>query len=213
MGMDKDIVFWDTETTGLGPRAEVIQIAGLVTNIDLVPKLVFNRYCWSNQEIEEGAERQHGITRELLLEYSGGRFFEEVLEEIKFFKDNPNMMFIAYKQHFDMGVVNGTLMNNGYLPVEFGTEIRTLKRNLPEGRYNLDAMTLFANVLNGGKIRSLGEMASLKLNATPDQLTEEYNEFCKLLPFSVPKKGLHDALYDSYLLRRMLNKFKALMYT
>jgi DNA polymerase III epsilon subunit-like protein len=208
------LFLYDTETTGLGPRDEVIQIAGILTDINLKPLYAVNRYCFSTVPIDPGAFNSHGITRTDLLKLSGGRFLEDVDDEIKFLREEKDLVCISYNHDFDGRLMNQTMTNNGLDKFDFGTKIATLKRNLTAGRYNLCAMHLFTQVLNAGRKYDLKQLAKTRSGYDEVTLFALYTEFAKRLSFTVDEsRKYHDALFDVFLIWVLLSKYKGMVYT
>lgn len=194
----RKIAFYDVETTGLNTSVdEVIQFAAIITDENLNPISVINRFTFSNREIHPKAFEVHGINRADLLKLSAGIYFEEIVREYDLFHNEPDVLWVAYNDKFDKSIMNNTLSNNSYdKPISFGS--RTSSFHVPDkGRFNMDAMTLFNNGLNYGQHGKLaGHVA--KFNQEKTNLSELYNKFCSKLKMTFPIKGSHDALFDCF---------------
>jgi DNA polymerase III epsilon subunit-like protein len=211
------LVIWDTETTDKNGNAEVIQIAGIVTDINLKAQFAFNRYCYTNSSIALGAEAVHGLNKELLLKLSGGEFLEDVLDKIQINGNSilelPDMISITYNHNFDSRAVNNTLALQGLDTIKFGDKIETLKRGLTKGRYNLCAMQMLAKALNYGKVVKLEQLIRLKAKDSPAAIKQKYVEFCKLVNYDASAHVTHNALYDVFLVWYLLYSNKKMIYT
>lgn len=214
MSGDMKIVIWDTETTDRGSQDEVIQFSSIVTNMDLDIVGYIDRYCFTNVQISPAAENTHGINRKLLYELSGGKYFEDMLEEIPILRTG-NFVFIAYNRKFDQRLVNQTLTNNGLDKFNFGKRMDGfLKRNLPLGRYNYCAMELLSKAINGGQVRPLEELCRTKSGETAESLQIKFRNFCKLFNIPVDEKAkAHNALFDSFMTWVLLSSNKGLIYS
>jgi DNA polymerase III epsilon subunit-like protein len=206
------IVFYDTETTGLSDKDEVIQLSGLVTDMDLKIQSVFNTYCFTNVNISEEARRLHGIDRKTLLQLSKGRYLEEVLESIGVFK-YPDAIYVAFNDSFDRGKINGSLMNNGAPPINFGSTISTFDRKLQKGRYNLCALKLFSNCLNNGTRWKLEMFLRKKAGVPFEDLERYYSVFRNKVNITSHKGNMHDALFDSFGIWWITSKYKGILFT
>lgn len=70
----KDVIIVDTETTGLGKQAELVQMSALNTR----GKRIFNLYFQPQGSIDPKAARIHGLT-EKKTEAIGSQTFSETL--------------------------------------------------------------------------------------------------------------------------------------
>jgi DNA polymerase III epsilon subunit-like protein len=152
----------DTETTGLEivvqdplkkDPAEPIQIAVLDANTG---EPVYNEYIIPRTEINIGATRVHGKTRDSLIE-QGAKPLEEVWEE--FIALIKGKVVIAYNQPFDAAILHNTA-------VRFGLE--------EPDCFWLDAMWLFSRTraLWNPKFKSF---AWMKLQEFVDPVKEDLN--------------------------------------
>lgn len=215
MDKDTEIVFYDVETTGkVTTRDEVIQFAAIITDINFRIKSVINRFCFSNMPIHYEAQALHGLDREMLLSYSGGKYFEQIVEEHSIFRQKKNLVWVAYNDKFDKSIMNNTLLNNSAVnPINFGARLYTLDRQIPSGRYNLDAMQLLNSVLNGGKTTKLEYHLENNTGVSREAMYEMYKQFCSRIKLNFPVKESHDALFDCFVLWVLFDKHKHLVYS
>lgn len=206
------IVFYDTETTGFSSRDEVVQIAGLVTTMDLTIVKVFNRYCFTNARMNPDALAIHGLDRQFLLKASKGKYLEEVLEEIELF-NMKNAIYVAFNDKFDRRLINQTLSNNGAAPIDFGKTLNVFDRQATSGRYNLCAMKLLSMTLNRGVNCKLETLIKTKAGVSYDVFLQYYKEFLKRLSIFKGKETFHDALFDSFCVLWLTKKYKGLLFT
>lgn len=206
------LVFYDTETTGLGKRDEVIQLSGIVTDMSLKPISVFNAFSFTNVNISDGAKRIHGIDRKTLLKMSQGKYLEEVLEGIGVF-DYKDAVYIAFNDSFDKRLINQSLINNGADPIDFGRTVSTIERGLRKGRYNLCALKLFSTSLNNGNRWKLETFIRKKSGVSFEELERYYSIFRSKLNLPIHKDSFHDALFDSFCMWWLTNKYRGLLFT
>lgn len=190
-----DYCFYDVETTGIGRKDEVIQLAYILTDENLAIKKVFNSYCFSTRPINPDAEKVHGISRDLLLELSGGKFFEEIIRDNEEFFKSKDIIFTAYKDDFDRRVINQTLSNNTNMRVEFGSRIATPESARTTGRHNLCSYRYLVATLNAGRSMRLTQMA--KTHSPEFNLERMYQGLCHKYNLQLTNNRPHDALYDS----------------
>lgn len=207
-----NIVFYDTETTGFGVRDEVIQVAGIITNMDLKIVKVFNRHCFTNSRIQPEAQAVHGIDRNKLLRLSRQKYIEEVLEEIGVF-NYPNAIYAAFNDKFDKRLMNQSLINNGNSPLDFGRTIYTFERKLKKGRYNICTMNLFCNALNNGNRWKLETFIRKKAGVPYETFQEYYKIFSSKLEIATGGELFHDALFDSFSMWFLASKYKGLLFS
>ena len=73
---------YDIETTGIGPTAEIVQIAVHTANSAQASPPEFNEYVLPSGRISDGATEVHGLTRESL-EAAGAKPFDEVWPQLE----------------------------------------------------------------------------------------------------------------------------------
>ncbi|WAC47304.1 DNA polymerase III subunit epsilon [Asticcacaulis sp. SL142] len=143
--MAREIVF-DTETTGIDPRAghRLIEI-GCVELEDLLPTgRSLHRYMDPERIIEADATRIHGITNEMV---AGKPKFADLAEEFLNFVGDSRI--IAHNASFDRGFINMELERLGRVPLPETQWLDTLEiaRNVFPGMANsLDALCRRYNI-------------------------------------------------------------------
>lgn len=167
---------FDTETTGLGSKDEVIQFSGLLlrdpvaedgqssSSTNLVLMKFYNFYCNTTQVISDGAYQVHGIDKNALVQLSEGKTFEDnfypfltslrkTIEADKTFNGN-DVCWVAYNVAFDKRLVNQTLVQNGLPAFNFG------KNNALFSKTNGDSNVCLMNAITSllGKRRKLSEV-------------------------------------------------------
>lgn len=197
--MKRNIVIFDTETTGLGSTDEVIQFSAIVmTQLDdkIDFKDVISFYADTNKHIAPGASAVHGITNTELTRLSNGKYFEEQIGKYQDIID-PSVptIFIAYNIAFDKRLVNQTLEQNGYLPIDFGRTITSMP-NDNRGNYNLCLMRYCEQIYTGGKRVKLESIMQKYVKA--DLQNTLYKKLkAKYNIQDSATDGYHDALYDT----------------
>jgi len=130
----------DTETTGLSPEKghRVVEI-GCVELLNHVPtKNNFQVYLNPEREMDEGAQRVHGLTNEFLLDKP--RFKEIADEFIAFVGDSK---IIAHNASFDINFLNSELLKvgkNKILDDRVVDTLRMAREKFPGARNSLDAL-------------------------------------------------------------------------
>lgn len=198
---------YDVETTGLCAKDEVIQFAGYLLDEKFRKLDIINFYSYTQIPIHKKAYEAHLIDKKLLWDLSCGKTFEEQIFLYDFIRDEPDLTFIGYNIPFDNRLVNQTLKNNGYIPINFGNPTTSLSKEF--GRYNFDLMRVLATLLNGGinmklsvaarkmRLRSIAE-----INKVFDVVFENFgipSDIPQELKNSLEVSKFHNALYDSFI--------------
>lgn len=199
------IVLYDTETTGLGNRDEVIQFSSLILNEKLEIVKFNNFYNMSTIKIDPKAAKVHNLSREFLLEKSGGNHFEYFFEKVKKDFIDDCVVFIAFNDTFDMRLINQTLANANMRFFDFGLRVNDL-RNLGKGVYHLDLMRVMAEKFGRRNGR-------IKLEHVVNEIGEvdvkrKYDIFLKKVGISDANQYAHDARYDCFCMWCILNKYR-----
>ncbi len=135
----REVVF-DTETTGLDPKAghRLVEVGCIELMNHLPTGRSFQRYINPNREMTAEAFAVHGLSTEFLARQKG---FETVAEELlDFIGDAP---LIIHNADFDMGFLNAELKAIGMAPVPRERAIDTLqiaRRRFPGSPASLDAL-------------------------------------------------------------------------
>lgn len=109
--MDKRQIFIDTETTGLSPLNghRIVEIAAVETVGGLVTGKVFHTYLDPKREIDPGAMKVHGLSRDFL----NGKptFCNIAMNFVDFVRDAELMMHNA---QFDTSFINAEFKRSGF---------------------------------------------------------------------------------------------------
>lgn len=96
-----NIIFFDTETTGLKP-GNICQLSYILVNTDVSPNSTIGKnFFFTVDYIEPSAEKVHGFSVEDLNKLSSGKHFKDRLKE--FFTDFQNAdILIGHNVNFDI---------------------------------------------------------------------------------------------------------------
>lgn len=198
---------YDTETTGLQNKDEVIQFAGYLLDEKFRKLDIVNFYSYTQVPIHKKAYEAHRIDKKLLWKLSGGRTFEEQIFKYDFIRDENDITFIGYNVQFDNRLVNQTLKNNGYDPIDFGIKTNSLSKET--GRYNLDLMRILATLLNHNismklnvATRKIRSRSITEINKVFDVIFENFgipSDLPQGLKDDIEISKFHNALYDSFI--------------
>lgn len=200
------ICLYDTETTGFTSTDEVIQWAGIfysLTKREIIG--YFNEYFWTQTPINPGAFNAHGINRKTLVEKSKGKTFEVFLEDrLKFLKNNFRGTFVAFNESFDHRLINQTLTLQGYEGFGMGPIISDENNILNLGRYRsrFCLMNFFKRRLGLSKNPGLDSCITA-MGLVRTQIRES---FLKEFPKESFEGNLHNALFDSYVMLRLVEE-------
>lgn len=139
--MSQRQIILDTETTGLDPASghRIIEIGCLeLVNRRLTHKH-FHHYLEPDRDIDEDAERVHGISRAFL---AGKPRFADIAEEFLQFVRGAEL--VIHNAGFDVGFINAELARLGHAPIsECCGVLDTLlmaRQKHPGQKNNLDAL-------------------------------------------------------------------------
>lgn len=146
-------IFFDTETTGLNP-GQIGQLAFIMEGEGKI--LLAKNYFFRVNEMEEGAEKVHKMSKEFLEKASNGKTFADQYEEFyKYFKDSK---LIAHNLKFDEKFLSSELWRVGisFRPagrqctMEYFKELLKLPNRYPRyGKYknpNLGEVVNYFNI-------------------------------------------------------------------
>ena len=210
--MDHKICFYDVESTGFGPKDEVIQIAGIITSWDLKIHNAFNYFTFTNCPIDPRAREVHGLDINTVYKLSNGRYLEQIMDnELRWFREEQNIIFVAYNDEFDKRLINQTLIQNNCDGIDFGKKVHCLPRKA-SGRFNLDACALFAAALNNNIKWKLETYSYKKTKYTMDQIISMYKYMTSTLKVPTREKAHHDALFDAFIMWLIMAENRVYMY-
>jgi len=199
---------FDTETTGTTARDEVIQFSAIIANENLGIVHSINKYCNSVQPIHPQAYEAHRIDKQMLIERSEQKFFEDIVRTESIFQE-PDVTFISYNIAFDTRMCNQTLMNNGHYPINFGDRVSVLRSRTKTGKYSFDMMRI------AGQLFGNGYNIPLQTAATRAgfSLEDAKRAFSNYTGFSDnTRTHTHDGLFDAFLLFGLVSKTKGLIF-
>ena len=156
----EDVLVLDTETTGLGSSAEVIDLAV----IDTTGAVRLDTLIMPNDNIPADASAVHGLTRRML-EKAGAPWWPDVHGRLADVLAGANVVLI-YNAEFDTRVLHQTAARHGLKLPAFSTRCVMLEyakyRNVP-GRYGdakwhkLLEAAAYEGVPTGGAHRALAD--------------------------------------------------------
>ena len=204
-------MIFDTETTGLGPKDEVIQFAGLLLRTtteqekqsmraagkpvkELKMMRFYNFYCDTIKSIDPGAAKIHGIDKKKLKELSEGYTFEDNFYPMIKELGDIDICWVAYNVAFDKRIINQTLENNGLPAFNFGkTKAAISRENTTTNFCLMNAMT---SMNPAGKRRKLAEVVD-SLGYSKEAIDNSFSVFAKQCGLE-SKGAYHDATYDVF---------------
>ena len=215
---------FDTETTGLGPRDEVVQFSGILLNDDDHYKIesVLNFYCETDVPSSEAAMAVHHLDQKILHKLSGGKTFEEQFANVlDFLGQFPDLTWVAYNYSFDQRMCRQTMVNNNAKDPNLPMKEAILQR---KGIHAFCCMDMCTSYIGHGR-----KMKNVEAAHHPDVMRDVYNNYgiektlakkgiraddtaqmsgvidklysvvMKMATGFLPAAHLHDSLYDSYL--------------
>lgn len=185
-----EFLVFDTETTGLSGRDEVVQMAGLLLSTDLRLKKVINFYCYTQVPFNRRASEVNKLSAKEVRLRSNGKFFEDYYCSLDIFR-KTDLVWIGYNTGFDTSAINNTLENNGMPRHYFGKDITNL--NVGSGIYQFDVLQMLS-AMNGGVRMRLTDVAK-ELDYTKEQLDSMYSKLLRMINLDTGIKE-HNALYD-----------------
>lgn len=205
---------FDTETTGLTDKDEVIQLAGFLIDDQFRFKQFVHFYCNTNVFIHKDAQNAHGIDNKMLYHLSKGRTLEDHLEDYDFLRNPKDIVFMGYNVKFDIGKVNGTLMNNGVMPIDFGRNVQAFPATSNGTNYNLCVMQTLTKMFGYKGWKKLQELVRLKLDKySIKDLETKFDGFMKMCGCSdYFVKRYHNAAFDSFVTMLLVAEYRALYY-
>ena len=99
-----DLVFLDTETTGLGDNAQAIEIA----IVDADGAVIFESYCRPTVSVEPDAQAIHGIGQENL---AIAPAWPEIAEQVREALEGKTV--VIFNSNFDMRILSQTAKAHG----------------------------------------------------------------------------------------------------
>lgn len=191
---------FDTEASGMGEKAELIQFAGIRLTEDLKIKGLVNWFCNINTIVEPEAFAVHKLDNAKIAKLSGGNYFEDylMLPEADWLRNPKDITFIAYNTRFDKRIINQTLKLNGYGEVNFGRKETLVPNKLSNGVYNFCLMEACNSVFNHNLYnKSLKEMVANQTRYPDREIMSMLDKLCKQFKVNNFDTGFHGALFDA----------------
>lgn len=186
---------FDVESTGMTNKDEVIQFSGLLFDEKFALKKFFNFYCDTQQTIDPGALKVHGISKEILKKLSDGKTFEDnFFEMLKILEQYPDLCWVSYNIEFDKRLVNQTLVNNGLESFDFGKDLPKFIKVL--GKSNaclLQGMRMIFPGRGGHKLYQIVE----RLPYSKEDIQKAFAKLAITCNLD-PELSYHNAAYDVY---------------
>ena len=189
-----EYAIFDTETTGLRSKDEVIQFTAFLTDDNFRLKKLYNFYCYTNQRISKDAIAVHHLDRETLMKLSHSKYFEDYYYKYTDLFNKKSITWVGWNVKFDMRLCNQTLCNNGLFAHNFGTT--TTRLVMPEGIYNYDLMQAISDLKNNGRRMKLSAAMSL-VPYSKESIDRMFNRIMDLGK-NIINPGYHNALYDAF---------------
>lgn len=132
----------DTETTGFGPTAKMVELAWIETDVDLNPIEEFHTLIDPEIPISPGASGVHGITN---ADVADAPTVEQVFSIIRPGKEQGEVVMVAHNAAFDrpfvapwfdnlVGAIDSLRLARRYFPDQENHKLATLKYSLDLGR-------------------------------------------------------------------------------
>ena len=169
----------DTETTGLGENAQVVELgAHEIINGKLTGNQ-FHIYIRPRVQMDQSVISIHKITNSFYDEYYSDVYESDKQNLLNFSKFLGNSLIFAHNAPFDMGVLNSELKYWGL-------------NEIPTKRYRC-SMRIFMDII--GKL-------DIKYSNTFTSLTN----CCEYFKLKSSENNFHNALFDSFMTSRMICK-------
>lgn len=108
--MNSKKIFIDTETTGLSAySSQIAQLSYLITEGSEIVQA--KNFFFTVDKVDEGAERVHGLSKEILEKLSQGKVFKDYAEEIA--RDFTGKTVIGHNVSFDLSFLKSELLREG----------------------------------------------------------------------------------------------------
>ncbi len=150
----EDVLVLDTETTGGGPRSEIIEVALM----DTTGAVKFNSLVRPSSRIQPGAQRVHGLTQRSL---EGAPMWSELDEAFR--EAVTGRTVLAYNVAFDRGMVRQTreryALKAPLLITEWGCAMRLYAATIGRRQIGLERAAKLEGVLTAAQShRALGDV-------------------------------------------------------
>lgn len=115
--MIKKIIVLDTETTGFEADAEVLSLSGFKAVLNLEDGRLgitdyFDYYFNTDMVVPYDAVQVNHLSNDVLLEKSGGKYFEDYEEELKNILILPDYYVVGHNVEFDLSKLKSNCIRN-----------------------------------------------------------------------------------------------------
>ncbi|GAA0101612.1 hypothetical protein UT300012_23270 [Paraclostridium bifermentans] len=206
---DLKIVVFDTETTGLKDRDQVIQFSCVCLNNEFKVIDMHSFYCNVGIPIPQDAIEVHGISNKKLEELSEGKFIEDYIPHIPYLANATNTLFVGYNVAFDIKKTNYSLESEGYNPVDFGTKVETFPKRLTGRNFHMDLMGTLSRNFGYAKNQKLISMFKEHGPCSEKDIEKLLNKLSdKFGVMRNDEQTYHDALFDTMITTSLLIRYK-----
>lgn len=150
--MSSKKIFIDTETTGLSAySSQIAQLSYLIIEGSEIVQA--KNFFFAVNRVDEGAERVHGLSKEILEKLSKGKVFKDYAEEIS--RDFTGKTVIGHNVDFDLGFLREELnrigitldIKNSFCTMHYYTDICQIGYNSYYGSYKWPKLEEVINYL------------------------------------------------------------------
>lgn len=203
------IIVFDTETTGIKDKDQVIQFSYVCLNNQFKIIDMGSFYCNVSIPIPQDAIEVHGISNKRLEVLSKGKFIEDYIPHIPCLANATNTLFVGYNVGFDIKKTNYSLGVEGYNPIDFGTKVTTFPTRLNGRNYHMDLMGTLCSNLGYHKYQKLIEMFRKHGPCKEQDIEKLLDKLSK--QFGIDRnteQTYHDALFDTMITASLLIRYK-----
>ena len=169
----------DTETTGLGETAQVIELGAHEINNGKLTGNQFHIYIRPRVQMDKNVISIHKITNTFYDEYYSDVYESDKQNLINFSKFLGNSLIFAHNAPFDMNVLNSELKYWGL-------------NEIPTKRYRC-SMRIFKDIIG-------------KINIKYKNIFTSLTNCCEYFKLKSSENNFHNALFDSFMTSRMICK-------
>ncbi|MDU8988466.1 MAG: 3'-5' exonuclease [Clostridium perfringens] len=212
-------IFFDTETSGTGNNARVIQFSAIITDENLVVTDAFDEYCMIDGDIPPEVLQIHGIDKNKLAKLSGGQTILDVVEKHKDILRGKGNVWVGYNTPFDIRKIQDSidsekikvlneevnipeyLLNPNEPIIDFGSTVMDEFPNASDTRnVNYDLMRYYYKKLDLKVWAKLGVIVDDVLGEEGKAYAMNIFENSILSKFTNRRKPqFHDALFDAFI--------------
>ena len=212
-------IFFDTETSGTGNNARVIQFSAIVTDENMVVTDAIDEYCMIDGDIPPDVVQIHGIDKNKLAELSGGQTILDIVEKHKDILRAKKNIWIGYNTPFDIKKIQDSidsekikvlneevnipeyLLNPNEPIIDFGsTVLEGLPIHNDDRNVNYDLMRYYYKKLNLSVWAKLGVIVDTVIGEQGKAYAMNIFESSILSKLTNRREPqFHDALFDAFI--------------